>query len=523
MKKVLMLLISLSLLLPVSSFAVSQEDLLNKIESLSKELDKMKQQLNDIKGKEVQKEERISRVEEKAEQASGPSWLEIGGDYRFRFDSLRGTVHEYYRFQDVLAWQMGGMTGPMPALQQGYDVKNDSLLTNRFGLNLKVNAAEDIQVKARLLMYKVWGHQTETPIIGPYFADRAGIFDGVIGHVPGDNALRVDQAYATWSNIGGAPVWFSIGRRPSTGGLPSNLRANSEKIGTAGIPSIMVDYAFDGLTLGVAPDIASLPGAYAKLCYGRGFDSGFQTTNTIKDTDFLGINVVPYDTPDLHVELQWQKGWNIFDVPSDGLPGFGSAVSTNLGDITWVGGVVGGKLDNLGVGDLNLFASAAMSRTDPNSNLYTPPGAPMGVAGLLYDAPAMGGTKESHSGSAIYLGGRYDIKSSGTKLGLEYNHGTQYWIGMVPGSDDLWTSKLGTRGDVYEVYLIQEINKKPIAKRGKAFVRLGYQHYKFNYTGSNSWIGAPKSISDLNNPANAQMLPPLDKANDVYATFEVTF
>jgi hypothetical protein len=23
------------------------------------------------------------------------NWLEIGGDYRFRYDSLKGTVHEY--------------------------------------------------------------------------------------------------------------------------------------------------------------------------------------------------------------------------------------------------------------------------------------------------------------------------------------------------------------------------------------------------------------------------------------------
>lgn len=520
MKKAVFFLFSLLLLLPVSSFAATQEELMMKVDELSKELKNLKQQLGEIKKDSATKEERITKVEEKAEKAAGPQWLEIGGDYRFRFDSLKGTVHDYYRFQDVLGWQMGG---PAPSLQKGYDVKNDSLLTNRLGLNLKANATEDIQVKARLLMYKVWGHQTETPIIGPFFADRAGIFDGVMGHVPGDNALRVDQAYATWSNIGNEPVWFSIGRRPSTSGIPSNLRMNTEKIGTAGIPSIMVDYAFDGLTLGAAPDIESLPGAYAKVCYGRGFDSGFQTTNTIKDTDFLGINIVPYDTPALHVELQWQRGWNIFDVPSDGLPGFGNAVSTNLGNITWIGGVVGGKFENLGPGDLNLFVTAAMSKTDPNSNLYTPPGAPMGVAGLLYDAPAMGGTQTSHNGRAIYLGGRYDIKSTGTKIGAEYNQGTQYWIGMVPASDDLWTSKLGTRGDVYEFYVIQALNKKPIAKRGNAFVRLGYQYYKFKYTGSNSWIGAPKAISDLNNPANAQMLQPLDKAGDIYATFEVTF
>ena len=30
-------------------------------------------------------------------------------------------------------------------------------------------------------------------------------------------------------------------------------------------------------------------------------------------------------------------------------------------------------------------------------------------------------------------------------------------------------------------------------------------------------------MSDLNNPMNAQMFAPLEKAHDVYLTFEVTF
>ena len=96
------------------------------------------------------------------------------------------------------------------------------------------------------------------------------------GHVPQDSVMRVDYAYATVNNIFGAPAWFSVGRRPSTGGIPSNLRQNNEKMGTAGIPSLLVNYAFDGMTLGYAPDVEALPGAYVKLCYGRGFDSGFQ-------------------------------------------------------------------------------------------------------------------------------------------------------------------------------------------------------------------------------------------------------
>lgn len=212
-------------------------------------------------------------------------------------------------------------------------------------------------------------------------------------------------------------------------------------------------------------------------------------------------------------------------------------VSLNMGDIGWIGGMVSSKVEDLGAGNLNLFLTAARSKTHPNTNIFELPFFSMdggatwnnGGFGLLYDdcdpmTPG-GQCNDSHSGTLVYLGGRYDIKSTGTKIGAEYNHGTQYWMGMVPAGDDLWTSKLGTRGSVWEVYLIQELNKKPIAKRGKAFVRLGYQYYTFKYTGSNNWVGAPKPIDSLNtmDPSGTQLFAPLKNARDFYATFEVTF
>ncbi|RME64432.1 MAG: DUF3373 family protein, partial [Nitrospirae bacterium] len=69
-----------------------------------------------------------------------------------------------------------------------------------------------------------------------------------------------------------------------------------------------------------------------------------------------------------------------------------------------------------------------------------------------------------------------------------------------------------------------ELPEIPVAKLGKAYLRLGYQYYDFDYTGSNSWIGEPKKIDDLaTNPMYAQMLAPLEKATDIYLMFEVWF
>ncbi len=491
--------------------AVDQEELLKKIDKLSKELDDLKKQMQEIQQKDAAKEERMAVVEKKADEAkeaAGPSWFEIGGDFRTKYDYLKGKTHD-----SLVSNGMGG-ANPSP----GQNVRNDSLLTNRLGINAKVRATEDIQVKARLLMYKVWGHETSEPVTGPnaFFSDKFSVFDGNVTHTPSDNTLRVDQAYATWSNIAGQPIWFSVGRRPSTGGVPTNLRQNTEKTGSAGTPGLLIDYAFDGATLGYAPDIDALPGAYLKLCYGKGFDSGFQTaTNSMKDVNFAGINIVPYDTDNLHIEFQLSRGIDIFAFPEVNFS-TSQGQNTNLGNITQYGGVVMGKINDVGPGDLNLFLSPALSHTNPNNNLYA------GSFGLLTDTTT---GKHTRTGYGIYLGERYDIKSTRTKIGLEYNYGSKYWITFTPASDDIWTSKLGARGSVYEVYIIQELNKKPIAKRGKAYFRVGYQYYDFNYTGSNNWVGAPQRINDLTTtgPGLPQFFPVLKTAQDLYATFNVEF
>jgi len=517
MRKVLLAFVAFLLLIPLQSFA-EEDDIRKKLESLQQEIEALQKQVQ-----ELEKEKAAAPVAPEAAAVEEPPaektaavapWLELGGDFRFRYDYLKGEVPAFTQF--------GGFDeegSPIFIPVPKHDVKNSDLLTNRFGLNLKAKATEDVQVKARLLMYKVWGHGTDDPATDMFFADRVGVFDGTVGHVPQDNTLRVDYAYATWSNVFGAPAWFSIGRRPSTGGVPGNIRQNAEKMGTAGIPNILVDYAFDGLSIGYAPYIESLPGAYAKFCYGKGFDPGFESdldAEDIDDVHFAGLNIVPYDTENLHVEVQWNRGIDIFDSTPDEI-GLGP-VTTNLGDIDWLGGVVMGRV----LGNLNLFASAAISKTHPeNFNA-------MGISLLESCDPITGCAKDSHTGYGVYVGARYDILSTGTKIGAEYNHGSENWISMIPAGDDIWTSKLGTRGNVYEVYVIQELLKKPISKNGKAFFRLGYQYYNFEFTGSNSWLGKPTDIDDLTDdpmtgPLNAQFFTPIESAHDVYLTFDVQF
>ncbi|PIQ52016.1 MAG: hypothetical protein COW02_11600 [Comamonadaceae bacterium CG12_big_fil_rev_8_21_14_0_65_59_15] len=417
---------------------------------------------------------------------------------------------------------LGAFAKTIPA----YQPKNSSLYTNRFELDLKAQATQDVSVTAKLNMYKIYGSQTDGAVTNagsaPFFADRVGVFDGTLGHVPSSSALNVDRVYATWSNIADQEMWFSIGRRPSTGGAPSNLRANTAvRPGNGGTPSLLVDYAFDGVTLGYAPEIDSLPGAYAKFCYGRGFESGYSTSlgNSLDDTDMVGIALVPIDTDPLRVWLQWNRGMNIFDAPAMSNTYFGNtAARTNLGDIDWLGAGFMTTHKNIGPGTLQVFGDVAISKTHPNNNVS----AQFGFQGLMTGAFFNPEAPTSKTGSAFALGVRYDLPSK-SKFGFEWNHGSKDWITFAPAADDMWTAKVGTRGDVLEAYWIQELDRQPISSYvSKAFFRVGFQHYKFDYTGSNNWVGAPVAIGDV--AASSMMTTaPLESANNIYAMFEVKF
>ena len=111
------------------------------------------------------------------------------------------------------------------------------------------------------------------------------------------------------------------------------------------------------------------------------------------------------------------------------------------------------------------------------------------------------------------------------KLGLEYNWGGENWVAFTPGHDDLYMSKLATRGTVFELYGIYDLpGGEAISSLSKAFIRLGYQHYEYDYTGSGFWLGAPVDIGQLTaTPMNMQFYTPIESMDQVYLTFESWF
>ena len=87
-----------------------------------------------------------------------------------------------------------------------------------------------------------------------------------------------------------------------------------------------------------------------------------------------------------------------------------------------------------------------------------------------------------------YAGIRYNFSNDErTKLGVEFNHGSEYWFNFAQAADDIIAPKTNTRGNVAEAYLTHRITDRFIFKAD--FIK-----YLYDYSGSGWHLGAPKAL-----------------------------
>ncbi len=171
----------------------------------------------------------------------------------------------------------------------------------------------------------------------------------------------------------------------------------------------------------------------------------------VKDTDFAGLSWDIMKKGDRFAYIQSFMAFNLFNYPNFQDPfidyGAQQAVSmdpnvrggygarTNLGNVWHTSAVYQDKI----VG-LNYFLAGGWSQTQPDrSGMFNDPFSPTGP------------NTDNENGYSAYLGVRYDLDNAGLKFGAEFNYGSQYWLAMSPGHDDIYQSKLATRGQVYEI------------------------------------------------------------------------
>ncbi|KAB2891319.1 MAG: DUF3373 domain-containing protein [Desulfobulbaceae bacterium] len=473
-------------------------DLEKKIEELSRELDALKAAMDAQKEVSDKLSDSVDSLDERSEDWDLAARIKFYGDFRSRLD--------YYTADTVF----------------GRDLENDTLWTNRFRLNMRVNASENVEFKGRLAMYKTWGNQSA-------FTDDSGamwpVFDGNVTRTPAeDSALYVDRAYVNWNNIAGLPMWFSIGRRPTTDGPPAEFRTGVDGEAT---PMSFMNWPFDGLTLGYAWNwgYEAMGDSRLRFCYGRGFEAGLQNENgtgSIDDMDFAGFSWDVMKKDEMFAYFQIYNAFNVINYPNFQDPIINSQFGNisgmgdrkNLGSILHTSAVFENKVANL-----NYFLAGGWSQTNPDAD------------GMFNDYAAMaaglaGPNTSEENGYSVYAGVRYDMDNIRLKLGAEFNYGSENWVAMSPGHDEIYQAKLATRGQVYEVYGLYDLpTGEMISKYAKTFIRFGYQHYEYDYFGSGDWNMA---AYDLNDPMDLMKMSMMgidsvEQADQIYLTFEAFF
>ncbi len=491
MKKTITATVLLSLAtVPATAIAASNTELQEKINELSRQLELLKAQVAAQAQKSDEVADSVEELEERSTEWDISSRFTWYGDFRARAD--------YYDADTAGSRKL----------------ENDTIYSNRLRLNMRVHASENIEFKGRLAMYKTWGQQSA-------WNDSSGsmypVFDGNVTRTPReDSALYVDRAYINWNAIADSSFWFSIGRRPTTDGYPANLRMNNKR--RMATPMAFMDWPFDGLTIGYAYNWNEEATGRLRFCYGRGFESGLNgdEPGSIDDMDFAGFAWDLYKKGDRFLYVQSYVADNLINYPNFQDP----IINTNFGEITGMG-----QRKNLGkvwhstavymdkTGPVNFFFAGGFSQTDPNEN-------------GMFNNPVSGPNTGGENGYSLYTGIRYDIDEAGLKFGIEYNHGSQYWLAMSPGHDDIYASKLATRGDVWEIYTIWDIpGGERISQYASTFLRLGWQHYAYDYTGSGDWNLLPL---DIDSAATIQMLQmmgmdSIKDADQIYLAFEAYF
>lgn len=561
------------LALPMVAQAGQQTDTLD----ISRRIDELNSQLQKLKATMAEQEKTrmdgsssleglratIDDLEERSDEWDLASRISLYGDFRARMDYNSTDVPAYFNAREVAMAMRGfgvtaassttdirnafngfmamaptaearqAMLGGAMLMQPAHTVKNDTLFSNRVRLNMRVKATENVEFKGRFVGYKVWGMQSSpfpedaNGVYSPFFLSSRS-FDGTSGRTPADSSLLVDRAFVNWNNIGGHPFWFSVGRRPTTDGPPAHLRmGNVHRMAT---PISYMDYPFDGISLGYAYRAPfGLEGnGRVRFCYGRGFEAGLLESGTgMDDTDFAGLSWDILKQGNRFLNLQTFGAFNLFNVPGDTLYPNPIEIAEAAANPNYTGGT---NLDRINMGDIYHTSLVYMDKVEQaNLNYFLTFGWSHTNAEAIDELGASllgswGAEPEDKDGYGFYAGLRYDIDQIGLKLGAEFNYGSENWLAFTPGHDDYTQSKLYTRGKVYEAYLIYDLpTGEAVSKYAQTFIRLGYQHYDYDYTYSGMWLGTPTKIEYLNDPATAQFYAPTEEMDQVYLTFEAYF
>jgi len=406
-------------------------------------------------------------------------------------------------------------------MADGSQRSNDSLMSTRLLLNMAYAPDEHNIFSGTLSYNKAFG--ADMGNMRGWGFDR---FDWVTNETLTGNELKVKEAYWLYKGdafLGADAPWtVSVGRRPSTNGFLANLREDDKSKSPLGHN---INVEFDGASALVdLENITDVSGMSFKVCAGVGSTNAkprFNPTgsdydedqNVLSDSKLLGFIFTPYNDGQFILKTTAFRAWD--------MPGYSEAeMGAAMMDPTYrpqmsvrgamdgaaISAMIDGLTDEGIFEDTKLFASVAWSVTRPDAG------------------STMLGSTDDETGTSYWVGIQQPL--FGGVLGVEYNHGDEYWKPFTFGEDTMIGSKLAARGDAFEVYYTHQINDA-------LSFQIRYTKIDYDYTGSNGFFGAsgtPMKISDVKagaaagNPAAQAMLGNIvESAEDIRAYIRYRF
>lgn len=510
---------------------------------VKKELDTLRDQVKNLQGI-IEKTNLESMSEELGaikKHTAGDN-LKFSVDYRFAADSIN------YEFAD------------------GSEAENTDLLTNRLVLRAEYAPRDDLAFIADLSYHKAFGdtknHQQSNSM--PMFAD----FDWVTNETATDGDLKIKQAYFIYFGDIADKVAYtaSVGRRPSTGGLPINLREDDP----AQSPLAHgINVEFDGASFRFDLDkVTGVAGMYFKICLGRGLtnakqrfsfsgdDYAMDTSTSLgeysNDTDMWGLIFQPWSDGQYSVITSIYRAENLIgfdqeDLYRYNLAASGLDVAGDMSDPTTpfgqnmmaMQGMADPVMADVPSGMESYYAMANMPQFSDVGD-YTGGAVTVYADGIGFmisdfldstklfaswafsktdpsDGKSMLGSTDSKFGQSWWVGAQIPcLLTSDGKLGFEYNHGSKYWRSVTYGEDTMIGSKIAARGDAYEIYWTKPILGKTLT------AQLRYTYIDYEYTGSNSFFGddgTPYTMEE----AQAMGMNPVETASDLRASIRYRY
>jgi len=356
---------------------------------------------------------------------------------------------------------------------------NSNEVSTKLRLSMESKVNDRTKFTGRLSMYKNWSDSTSNVLTDP-----------AQGRKPiGSSSIFVERAYVDYRVTDDLVV--TVGRQPSSDGPGMSLIENTKRKST--YPALLFDGGADGIVLSY--NVAKTNyNPVIRGAYGKGYQENTEYSPlTINSTEIKDLNVyglfyemnIPYNKMgDNLLVISYVHATDFV-----GHPQYTDAPNNqNLGDMDLYGIYFE---NNKAFGTkFNYFISLGMNVPDSNGNTVN--------FGTLTNNQNVSLIKDN--GYAFHAGARYDY-SKEFKFGYEFNHGSKYWYSFTNGSTDL-LNKLATRGNVNDIYMMYQMDMNQ-------FLRIGYTHIDYNYTGSAWHIGKPQETNDY--------------INRVYLTYNLRF